>query len=102
MKMARFFNKKVVKPIKRQMVLSYRVKEIETIENSSPTNENNEEKTIDAMDTQEKIAIANEILGQTAQNADKVKKIRKDKGLIERTESSKIVLTEDNRELLKD
>ena len=32
----------------------------------------------------------------------KIKKIRKEKGLIEKTESSKIILTEDNRELLND
>lgn len=31
-----------------------------------------------------------------------VKVVKKDKGLIERTESSKIVLTEDNRQVLND
>lgn len=31
-----------------------------------------------------------------------VKRIKKDKGLIERTESSKVVLTEDNKQLLID
>lgn len=31
-----------------------------------------------------------------------VKRIKKDKGLIERTESSKVVLTEDNKQLLVD
>ena len=30
------------------------------------------------------------------------KKVKKEKGLIERTESSITILTEDNRELLKD
>ena len=31
-----------------------------------------------------------------------VKRIKKEKGLIERTESSKMVLTEDNKQLLMD
>lgn len=31
-----------------------------------------------------------------------VKKVRSDKGLIERVESSKVVLTEDNKQLLVD
>lgn len=99
--MARFFNKKVPKPIKKQIILGVNTKKIEFSENSSPSVENKEEKTVDVMDTQEKIAMANQILGQNQDMKDKFKKIRKEKGLIERTESSKIVLTEDNRELLK-
>ena len=61
---------------------------------------NNEEiKEDNVMDTKEKIQMANAIL-----NAEqpKVKKVKKEKGLIERTESSITILTEDNRELLKD
>ena len=34
--------------------------------------------------------------------AKEVKRIKKDKGLIERTESSKTILTEDNKQLLVD
>jgi len=34
--------------------------------------------------------------------SNEVKIVKKDKGLIERTESSKIVLTEDNRQVLND
>lgn len=62
--------------------------------------ENNikEEKTIDVMDTKEKIELANQILEQEV----KVKRIKKDKGLIEKVETNKIILTEDNRELLRD
>ena len=65
-----------------------------------PVEENNEEiKEEIVMDTKEKIQMAAAIL-----NAEqpKVKKVKKDKGLIERTESSITILTEDNRELLKD
>ena len=64
--------------------------------------ENKEEKNVKDMDTQEKIMLANAVLGQSDDNLTKVKKVRKDKGLIEKTESSKIILTEDNRELLID
>ena len=56
-------------------------------------------KEDNVMDTKEKIQMANAIL-----NAEqpKVKKVKKEKALIERTESSITILTEDNRELLKD
>lgn len=53
------------------------------------------------MTTSEKIAIAQEVLNGQPQTHS-VKKVKKDRGLIERTESSKIVLTEDNKELLND
>ncbi len=33
---------------------------------------------------------------------ERIKRIKSDKGLIERTESSKIILTEDNRQVLTD
>ena len=70
-----------------------KVAEDENYENKEEIKEDN------VMDTKEKIQMANAIL-----NAEqpKVKKVKKDKGLIERTESSITILTEDNRELLKD
>jgi hypothetical protein len=64
--------------------------------------ENKEDKKVTDMDTKEKITLANEILGQSTNDLTQIKKVRKDKGLIEKTESSKIILTEDNRELLND
>ena len=64
--------------------------------------ENKMEKNIKEMDTREKIMMANEVLGKNDNIVTKVKKVRSDKGLIEKTESSKIILTEDNRELLND
>ena len=60
------------------------------------------DKNINNMDTQEKIMLANSILNKQDNVVGKVKKINKEKGLIEKTESSKIILTEDNRELLND
>ncbi len=60
-------------------------------------------KNEEVMTTSEKVEMVKELL----KDDEKVKKpamkrLKKDKGLIERTESSKIVLTEDNKELLKD
>jgi hypothetical protein len=53
------------------------------------------------MTTSEKIAMAQSVLSG-ADVAAPVKRVKKDKGLIERTESSKTILTEDNKELLND
>lgn len=61
--------------------------------------ENKEEIKEEVMDTKEKIQMAAAVLNN---EQPKVKKVKKDKGLIERTESSITILTEDNRELLKD
>ena len=58
------------------------------------------EKNKSTMDTSEKIAMAKEILGKNANENFKI--LKSDKGLIERTESSKTILTEDNKELLID
>lgn len=51
--------------------------------------------------TMEKIAAFNRIEGNDTIQA-KAKKVKMDKGLIEKVESTKTVLTEDNRELLRD
>lgn len=55
-------------------------------------------KKNEVMTTSEKIEMAQSVLGNTPN----IKRVKKDKGLIERVESTKTVLTEDNRELLKD
>ena len=63
--------------------------------------ENNNKNTEEmGISTQDKVAIAMEMLN--AEQQSHVKRIKKDKGLIERTESSKTILTEDNKELLVD
>lgn len=57
------------------------------------------EKTETNMVTVEQIAAAE----KAAENMKpEVKVVKKDRGLIERTESSKIILTEDNRQVLND
>jgi hypothetical protein len=52
------------------------------------------------MDTKQKIELANQILGSATK--DDVTMLKGDKSLIERTMTEKIILTEDNRELLRD
>ena len=61
-----------------------------------PKNENNDTKK-EVMD--KRITMAEEIINDTPKV---IKRIKKDKGLIERTESSKTILTEDNKQLLVD
>ena len=106
--MRRFIHKKINDKTlsNKKGVTSLRFKKEEIIESVEvkdeilPIEENNEEiKEEIVMDTKEKIQMASAIL-----NAEqpKVKKVKKDKGLIERTESSITILTEENRELLKD
>lgn len=68
------------------------------VTNGSKKVENNVNENKQVMTTSEKIAMAQEVLGGQAP----VKRVKRDKGLIERTESSKTILTEDNKELLND
>lgn len=61
--------------------------------------ENKMEETVKVMTTSEKIAMAKDVLDGASHGT---RRIKKDKGLIERMESSKTILTEDNKELLND
>ena len=63
--------------------------------------ENKKKVNEQVMTTSEKIAMAQNVLSG-ADRAASVKRVKRDKGLIERTESSKTILTEDNKELLND
>lgn len=69
----------------------------EILETEKPI-KNNSKKNKKNMVTEEQIASAENV----ANVLNDKKIIKKDKGLIERTESSKIILTEDNRQLLND
>lgn len=62
----------------------------------------NKKENNKVMNTSEKLAMAQEILSKEDNKKNNVKRLKKDKGLIERTESSKTILTEDNKELLND
>ena len=75
----------------------------EEINPTETKKKNKKVKKTTEMDTSEKIKVAAEILNDTKdEEKASVKRVRQDKGLIERVESSKIILTEDNRELLID
>lgn len=74
------------------------VEEQIVVEEPIESNDANIEPITEMMDTKEKIKLAAEIL----ETQPKVKRIKKEKGLIERDERTKTILTEDNRELLID
>lgn len=73
---------------------------VEEVVKETPTKKNKKDKKEADMNTtneqmvNEAEAITNDMSG--------VKLVKKERGLIERTESSKIILTEDNRQVLTD
>jgi len=78
------------------------IKHIKSIKPQKETmTKNNIQENKKVMTTSEKIAMAQSVLANE-ESAAPVKRVKKDKGLIERTESSKTILTEDNKELLND
>lgn len=91
------------KPINKEEKVDEPVQVKEDISQINSEKINKDENNKVVMNTAEKVEMANKILAQQeSMPKQKVKKIRKDKGLIERTESSKTILTEDNKELLID
>ena len=68
---------------------------------NNKTTENNSKKEDTNMDTNEKIDRIQDIL-QEPQTVEKVKRVKRDKSLIERAENTKIVMVDDNKMLLKD
>lgn len=66
----------------------------EAIENKT------EEKNEDMLTTSQKVEAFEQVMSQQPKST--AKKIKNDKGLIEKVESTRTVLTEDNRELLRD
>ena len=77
------------------------IKHINSMKPQLKEAKNNVKENKQVMTTSEKIAMAQSVLNDNIQGAP-VKRVKKDKGLIERTESSKTILTEDNKELLND
>lgn len=72
--------------------------EVVEAESTKPNNKKKVKKGND-MTINEKIDAAEAVMDMIAPE---VKVVKKDRGLIERTESSKIILTEDNRQVLND
>ena len=90
-----------VKPVVRytQPVV---VEETSKTVNKKPTHKKNkEEKENEDMITTEQFDRVDALV-QDINVPQQVKVVKKDRGIIERTESSKIVLTEDNRQVLND
>ena len=91
------------KPINKGEKVKEPVQVKEDISQANSEKNNKDENKKVVMNTAEKVEMANKILAQEeSMPKHNIKKIRKDKGLIERTESSKTILTEDNKELLID
>jgi hypothetical protein len=62
----------------------------------------NKEENVEKMD-ENKLKQAEELVNVlSGVDPNQIKRIKSDRGLIERTESSKVVLTEDNRQILND
>ena len=87
--------RQIVKYRRKSVPENVKEQEIAVAENVN----NNRKKNEETMD--ERVNKAEEIMNNM-KAANHVKVVKKDKGLIERTESSKIVLTEDNRQVLND
>lgn len=90
----------ITKPARQEefLVIAEQVKDVAEAKPKSASSKNNKEAKIDEnMDIDQIEKLASELTPEQT-----TKKIKKDKGLIERTESSKIMITEDNKQLLND
>lgn len=92
--MARF----IIKQQQMFIPTKHRTKRDKYVKVENKDNKNNTTMCETVMTTQEKVEAAKAVLGATRP----AKRMKADKGLIERTESSRTVLTEDNKELLID
>lgn len=94
--MQRFIGKKIYKKIVRPISNSAKPHKV----SDSQIKKNKEAKKEEVMN--DKINKINEVLEPEKLPKRKVKVEKKDKGLIERTENSTILITEDNKMLLND
>ncbi len=90
----KFLNKN--KRVENYVVSTPQTKVVEIKKSTTGVN-NKKSKTQEKMDIDQIEALASELTPDQT-----TKRIKKDKGLIERTESSKIMITEDNKQLLTD
>lgn len=99
--MAKFFGKNPHKKYVRQFPNSIVKHVIQPKVDKKETNEENKEIKKDKEMADERLEKIENIIGSKAPKR-KVKVEKKDKGLIERTENSTILLTEDNKMVLND
>lgn len=95
-------HKRLVYPTLSPSTMKNNAEEINVVtpQNEETTISNNKKKKKGKDMANNTVALAEEIASRIEN--DNVKIVKKDKGLIERTESSKIILTEDNRQVLND
>lgn len=86
----------ITKPVRRENYVTVQ-DVVEAKPKAVPAKNNKEKKIEENMDIDQIEKLASELTPEQT-----TKKIKKDKGLIERTESSKIMITEDNKQLLND
>lgn len=90
-----------VKPVVRYIPSVVTEETSKTVNKKGSNKKNKEEKENEDMITTEQFDRVDALV-QDINVPKQVKVVKKDRGLIERTESSKIVLTEDNRQVLND
>lgn len=71
------------------------------VKKEDKTEKKNNKKNSEDMDKND-LTKANEIINSINDNKNNVKRIKSENGLIERIDNNKVVLTEDNKMLLKD
>jgi hypothetical protein len=92
----RFIRKYILKPEKKAKLVTVPVEEPKKAP-KKPVSNNKKSKKEEAMNIDQIEQLASELTAEQT-----TKRIKKDKGLIERTESSKVLITEDNKQLLVD
>ena len=90
-----------VKPVKKEVFEQIVENTTETVVSKTPKKNKKEKENTDMNITSEQFDKMDALV-QDINAPREVKIVKKDRGLIERTESSKIVLTEDNRQVLND
>lgn len=99
-------NRQDVKPVveKQENALVETIEEVKSTKETSKKvkTKKNKEENVEKMD-ENKLKQAEELVNAlSGVDPNQIKRIKNDRGLIERTESSKVVLTEDNRQILND
>ena len=92
----RFIRKYIVKPAEKPVPVTVAVEGVKKAP-KKPVSNNKKTKKEEAMNIDQIEQLASALSAEQT-----TKRIKKDKGLIERTESSKILITEDNKQLLVD
>ena len=104
--LSKYKNRQNAKPVdmKQEDDLVKTIEVVKTVKETSKKvkTKKNKEENVEKMD-ENKLKQAEELVNiLSGVDPNQIKRIKNDRGLIERTESSKVVLTEDNRQILND